>query len=261
MIYDCLTFYNNLDLLDIRFHELANVVDYFVIVEARERFDGVKKPLYYWENRGRFAEFWDKIVWVGLREIEATGLEERGVWQCNQIMRGLTKAKDTDLIIISDNDEIPRAKSLRHLKFPLAPYRPFHQPMYMFYVNWFWTWRWNGSVILTYDYLVNHCKTPRQARLSRRHGIKIDNGGWHFSRLVGNRADATDRIQNYLRNQSHYEIDTDEISNKEFLDNRIKELKGYHPYNNFNVAMTMEDMSNLPKYVQENPDKFKEYLR
>jgi beta-1,4-mannosyl-glycoprotein beta-1,4-N-acetylglucosaminyltransferase len=183
MIYDCFTFYNCLDLLEIRFHELANVVDYFVIVEAKERFDRVKKPMYYYENRHRFDEFKDKIIHIGLKRLEGYNLEERGVWQGNQIMRGLTKAKDTDLIIFSDNDEIPRAKSIKHLKFPFAPFRPFHQPMYMFYVNWFWTWRWNGSVILTYDYLVNHCKTPRQARLDRRHGIKIDNGGWHFSQL------------------------------------------------------------------------------
>jgi beta-1,4-mannosyl-glycoprotein beta-1,4-N-acetylglucosaminyltransferase len=186
-----------MELLEIRFHELANAVDYFVLVEAKERFDGVKKPLYYWENRHRFDEFKDKIIYVGLKRLEGTGLEERGVWQGNQIMRGLTKAKAKDLIIFSDNDEIPKAKALKHLKFPLAPYRPFHQPMYMFYVNWFWAWRWNGSVILTYDYLVNHCKTARQARLDRRHGLKINNGGWHFSQLGSEEDAVVQRLNNY----------------------------------------------------------------
>lgn len=183
MIYDCFTFYNCLELLELRFHELAGIVDYFVISEAKERFDKVKKPMYYWENRHRFDEFKDKIIHVGLRNLEGNNLEERGAWQCNQIMRGLTKAKDDDLIIISDNDEIVKRSALETLEFPLAPFRPFHQPMYMFYLNWYWTYRWNGSVILTYDYLKNHCKTPRQVRLDRRHGVMIRNGGWHFSQL------------------------------------------------------------------------------
>ena len=198
MIYDCFTFYNSMELLEIRFHELAHVVDYFVICEAKERFDGVSKPLHYWDNRHRFDEFKDKIIHVGLKSLEGGGLEERGVWQCNQIMRGLTKAKDTDLIIISDNDEIPKAKAIKQLKFPgLAPYRPFHQPMYMFYVNWYWAYKWHGSVVLTYEYLKSHCKTPRQARLDRLHGIPIKQGGWHFSNL-GTEEDAyVHRVNNY----------------------------------------------------------------
>ena len=33
-IYDCFTFFNELDLLEIRLNELNEVVDYFVLVEA-----------------------------------------------------------------------------------------------------------------------------------------------------------------------------------------------------------------------------------
>ena len=34
MIYDCFSFYNELDLLEIRLNELVNAVDRFVLVEA-----------------------------------------------------------------------------------------------------------------------------------------------------------------------------------------------------------------------------------
>ena len=37
----------------------------------------------------------------------------REEYQRNQIMRGLHDAKDEDLIVISDNDEIPNLKNLR----------------------------------------------------------------------------------------------------------------------------------------------------
>jgi hypothetical protein len=263
MIYDCFTFYNNLGLLEIRFHELANVVDYFVISEAKERFDGIKKPLHYWENRHLFDEFKDKIIYVGLKRLEGSGLEERGVWQVNQIMRGLTKAKDDDLIIISDNDEIPRATSLIDLKFPLAPYRPFHQPMYMFYVNWFWTYRWNGSVILSYKYLRDHCQTPRQARLDRRHGIKINNGGWHFSQLGSEEDCIVHRMNNY-----HYTGDSvlpkDDLhyvdpSNLNIADIKVARLKGQLwliARRNRKAKLVPITIETHPEYLVNNQNKF-----
>jgi len=40
MIYDCFTFYNELEILKIRLHELSGVVDKFVIVESNKTFQG-----------------------------------------------------------------------------------------------------------------------------------------------------------------------------------------------------------------------------
>ena len=43
-IYDCFTFYNEFDLLELRLTELYNYVDYFVIVEADTTFTNRPKP-------------------------------------------------------------------------------------------------------------------------------------------------------------------------------------------------------------------------
>ena len=48
MLYDCFTFFNELDLLEIRFHEMSAIVDKFVVVEAAKTFSGQPKPLYFW---------------------------------------------------------------------------------------------------------------------------------------------------------------------------------------------------------------------
>ena len=64
MVYDCFQFFNELDILKIRLHVLNPVVDRFVISEATETFSGLKKPLYYEENKELFAEFADKIIHV-----------------------------------------------------------------------------------------------------------------------------------------------------------------------------------------------------
>ena len=39
-VYDCFTFFNELDLLEVRLAELYNVVDHFVIVESPISFTG-----------------------------------------------------------------------------------------------------------------------------------------------------------------------------------------------------------------------------
>ncbi len=64
MVYDCFQFFNELDILKIRLNVLAPIVDRFVISEATETFSGLKKPLYYEENKYLFAEFADKIIHV-----------------------------------------------------------------------------------------------------------------------------------------------------------------------------------------------------
>lgn len=51
MIYDCFTFFNELNLLEIRLNILNDVVDKFVLVEATKTFSGKDKPLYYEQNK------------------------------------------------------------------------------------------------------------------------------------------------------------------------------------------------------------------
>ena len=49
-IIDCFTFYNELNMLDYRLNVLNNVVDYFILVEARQTFVGKEKKLFFEEN-------------------------------------------------------------------------------------------------------------------------------------------------------------------------------------------------------------------
>ena len=51
MVYDCFTFFNELDMLEIRLNTLAEVVDKFVLVEMAYTFQRKPKPLYFDENK------------------------------------------------------------------------------------------------------------------------------------------------------------------------------------------------------------------
>ena len=61
-IFDTFTFYNELDLLELRLNILGDVVDHFVINEANITFTGKPKPLYYQENKERFKKWEHKII-------------------------------------------------------------------------------------------------------------------------------------------------------------------------------------------------------
>lgn len=73
MIFDAFSFYNELDLLEIRLHELSDVVDFFVLVEATRTHSGRFKPLYYKMNRHRFSHFNDKIIHIIVDDEVAVG--------------------------------------------------------------------------------------------------------------------------------------------------------------------------------------------
>ncbi|MFX1500550.1 MAG: hypothetical protein ACFFDH_06240 [Promethearchaeota archaeon] len=63
-VYDCFIFFNEIEILDIRFNELDPYVDFFVIVESRETHSGLKKDLYFEKNKHLFEKYSDKIIYI-----------------------------------------------------------------------------------------------------------------------------------------------------------------------------------------------------
>ena len=46
-IYDCFIFFNEIEMLKIRFNYLNDIVDYFVIVEANTTFQEIKRIIFF----------------------------------------------------------------------------------------------------------------------------------------------------------------------------------------------------------------------
>jgi len=121
MLYDCFSFYNELDILNIRLHVLNDIVDKFVIAESTYTHSRKRKPLYFKENESRFAAFKDKIIHIVIDENPAPPENcsaEESAWQLENLQRNalaqaLQSASPTDAIIISDCDEIPDPNAIR----------------------------------------------------------------------------------------------------------------------------------------------------
>jgi beta-1,4-mannosyl-glycoprotein beta-1,4-N-acetylglucosaminyltransferase len=145
-IFDCFTFFRELDILDARLSELAKIVDHFVIVEATHTFQGDPKPLYFADNARRFAAYADKIIHVVIEfpnDIQPRKLHDwspawrREFYQRDQIVRGLSSAGPADLVIVSDVDEILRANKLNEAIQTRQRYdlTIFEMPIHLFFVN------------------------------------------------------------------------------------------------------------------------------
>ena len=212
MIYDCFSFFNELDLLEIRLRTLSDVVDRFVLAESRYTHTGNPKPLYYQENAARFAAFADRIVHVVAPDpddLRYDANDQRPSWVRENAQRNATidailpQLEDDDLLIVSDLDEIPAPDAVRAARRIGRPVL-FRQKMYYYFANCrnctdpFWY----GSVALAFrDFkdprTYRRIKTdvafpstrlaaPSASKVRALRGIHVlRNGGWHFSYLGG----------------------------------------------------------------------------
>lgn len=120
MIYDCFTFFNEIDLLMIRLQLLDEYVDYFVIVEMNKTQRGVKKEFNFEKHKDEFKDYKEKIIYIKV-DNPPTYSGIYGDWklenfQRNCIMRGLDECGPEDIVIISDLDEIPNPYILANLE-------------------------------------------------------------------------------------------------------------------------------------------------
>ena len=112
-IYDCFSYLDENFLLDLRLRVLNDYVDYFVIVEGNKTWQNNYKKLKF--NLDLFKDFKNKIIYIPVEDLpDGDDPYLRENFQRNCISRGLKEAKDEDLIIISDLDEIPNLEKLKN---------------------------------------------------------------------------------------------------------------------------------------------------
>lgn len=208
LVYDCFLFLNELTILDIRLHEMDPVVDKFVIVESTETFRGNPKPLCFLQNKEKFSQFLDKIIYVVVEEhFETSNPWDREIFQRNQILRGLTECQDEDVVIISDVDEIIRAEGVLTLASTLTSdlhtYVGVSQRYHSNFLNSLaMTYDWRGSVATSYLNIKQG--SPHGVR-GMKDSVPSIALGWHFTWQGGVEQDLYK-----LGAYSHAESDTPE---------------------------------------------------
>lgn len=190
-IYDCFMYWDEDLLLDLRMNIMNKYTDYFVIVEGNKTWQNNPKKFRF--KIDKFKKFKSKIIYVKIDDLpNGKNPWKRENFQRNCITRGLTKASEDDLIMISDLDEIPNPKALQLFKKTMR-YAVFEQKLYYYKFNLqSETYPiWLGTRVCLKKFL----KSPqwlRELKFKNRPFWRLDkyrlnnilkNGGWHFCNL------------------------------------------------------------------------------
>ncbi len=270
-VYDCFSFCNTLEVLDIRFNVLDPYVDYFVLTESVETFTGRPKKLYYDENKSLFSKFKDKIIHVVTDKIQddpalsrMENVFRRKTLQKNSVSQGLENCDDDDVILFSDADEIPPdiTPSLQYLM--REPYFVcFYMRMYYWYLNWLWKRKWEGTVMAKYWYVKDNRRLDFDWWRSHRRDGKKRGGGWHFTQT----GDTERRVENMLGYEDKERIfkgQGDPIALAEYIEDRIANKLGFgiaeREVLNKHKATPVQIDETFPEYIQNNQEKFKDLI-
>ncbi len=296
-IYDCFTFFNELDILEIRLNILNDDVDFFVLVESTKTHSGNNKELFFEKNKSRFQKFSHKIIHIIVDDMPEVKGGNRWLlenFQRNAITRGLSQCKDTDLILISDLDEIPNIKKLAEIKrillektesndllytvtlmlrnillryeskvaqkiIALLPVRSnkiiiFQQKIYCYFLNGYADIIWYGSKAVLYKNLVHNFNLQPQKIRDVISRYIIKDGGWHFSYQFD-----PEGIANKLKSFAHREYDKAEYTDLNLIRTRIE--KGEFLFGK-KVNLVYQKIDNsYPQYILDNLDKYKIHIK
>ena len=260
MIWDCFTFNNENDILDIRLHTLAPFVDRFVLVEATTTHSCKPKPLYFEQNKHLFGKYLDKIVHVVVDDMPKSDdfwIPEN--FQRNAIMRGLKGAHPDDIILISDLDEIPRPSKLSEIQS--TGISIFQLDYYLYFLNSRSpdepVWNLGTRAVHLQD-----MTSPQETRLyGNRRQLLLDkrvifHGGWHFSHCGG-----LQRLVEHQHNTPDQQLLGVRIS-YDIQENRRRMEEGRDPqgWRKF-IWRPVPIDETFPEYLRDNPDKFVRLIR
>lgn len=296
-IFDTFLFYNEIELLELRLNTLDSLVDYFVITEARVTFSGKEKPLYFEDNKDKFKKFEHKIIHnvidstpnsfesfkppndyftnrnksyshksggVPLAELSLDF--QREVFQRDSIINGLLpKAMPEDLIMISDLDEIPNPVAVQLVidSFTSGTIYNFCQKWYMYYFNVACDDEWFGTRICDFATLKGRSIDLMRYHLENRSeqpGPIVENGGWHFSFLGGQKR-VREKLfaYSYQGRRSKYFLKILDSLFPNRIERKINNNKDI--FNGGRQFKTLQLDKDFPVYLLKNIHKFEAFIK
>ena len=289
-IFDCTTFYSEHLMLDVRFNILNEKVDKFIVVESLFSHSGKPKKLNF--DIKNYQKFKDKINYI-IIENEPEGLivnqnlssaEKRlnslkRVEQSYDYMaKSLNDAEDNDLIILSDNDEIPNLNSKQFLNSKKNIF--IFEQLFFYYkfnlhydlMNWFGSKACRKKKIMSMPWLRNlknkqypFWRFDTLFSKTKYNNLEIiKDGGWHFTNLM-----TAEKLYEKMSNFGHHnEFDEsglkindikNKIENREMFYNHFLDQTNSNKWKN-DYKLKIINENKLPLYVIQNKEKFKEWL-
>lgn len=274
MVYDCIPFFNELDILKLRLHILDPIVDKFIIEEATVTFSGEPKELCFEKNKAMFQQFLPKIEYIVVEDSpKEASTHERDKFQKNALAKGLTGAADEDVIILSDVDEIPNPRALETIIADFDPDKVYHLAQRMFYcfIN---MEEVSGNLLsITGDFpgvekkmwlgtkVFSKKSIPekgiielRQAPTTAPNAVRVAEGGWHFG-YMGSRqeTDVSRRIGTKVVAAAHQEYNNSDT----LAEARDKLIMGQDIFGRDARFKRVEVDESYPEYLLKHIEEYR----
>ena len=276
---DAFIFYNELEMLSYRLSILYPHMDAFILVESTLTHTGNAKPLFFNENRERFAPFLDKIVHVvvdnlipDLKIENKTYDPDSEQWkneryQRNCISLGIEKYRQIllekgldlgmeDVIFINDVDELLDPVALPLIEQAVVPVGGIVEcPMDMYYYNLQTRLKekWMFSKAISYEYWLRLPKIQEHALFlslpDLTNGVRLKmhvfrmncSCGWHLSYFGDSRF-----IQNKIQQFGHQEYNSSSYTDLDAISEKIRKGRDLYGRNISLEVVPLELNTYLP---------------
>jgi len=290
-IFDCTLYYDEDLILETRLNILDKFVDKFVICESTFTHSGKEKKLNF--DIKKFSNFKSKIIYL-VNDTEPSDIlydqnkkEKPEQMRPNAMKRianqreflsnGLHEANENDIILYSDNDEIPNPKMLNEnllkKKISIFEQKLFYYKFNLLYEKllWYGTRACKKKDLPKFEVLrlIKPKKYPFYRldtlfKENKRINVQIiKNGGWHFTRVISpeeihkkeliaehhdeyrlskkNPEKIADLIKRRVIDHDHFVDSTQSKYGKEF-------------------KLTQISTEELPNYISKNIEKYRNFL-
>lgn len=263
-VYDCFTFFNELDVLEIRLQELWDVVDIFVIAESNLSHSGNPKEYIFENNKERFSKYLSKIRRIVVDDMPDTDNSwVREKYQRWSLSKGLFDLDSNDIVITSDLDEIPRAEAIQLIKDDENDWDRYILtiPMFQYKINYMKYHELNKQP----NIMVARARCYTEPQQEREYTfpwvpkpdnlVFIDHAGWHFT-YFGDDDHSITKIKNF----AHTETDTADMISRHDIEWFINNKYGHHGPRNAERFEIVQVDDYFPECITSNLEKYQHMI-
>ena len=262
--FDCITFFDDNLMFEVRYNTLKNKINYFVVCESSFDHTGKAKKVNFIMKNDYDPK---KIKYILLEKPfpKKTNRWQNQAIQREFILQSLDFADPEDYIFFSDPDEIINPDLLNFFNLD-KKYGIFLHDCFNYKFNLFNPYEtpWEGTRVAkkkninSIDFMRQKIKAKNLRypffRFDKEKDIQIySNAGWHFNNIK-----SYEDISIKLKTFAHSEFSGNEFSSidiiKSKIENKIDLFNRGHKYKVVNFD------NRFPKYILENKTKFKNFI-
>ena len=262
-IVDCITFFNENFIFEIRFNILKNFVDHFIVCESLFDHRGNSKKLNF--DLKKFKSKKIKYIVHNIKFSKKNSPWDNQAEQREFILNSLDFIDSEDYVLFSDPDEIPNPAILKNFDLK-KKYGIFMQKCFNYKFNLFNPHEspWEGTRVCrkkdlkSIDYMRQKIKIKNLKysflRFDKEKNIElIPDGGWHFNNIMHPKD-----ISIKLNTFAHSEFSSNKFSNPTIIKKKIKARVDLFERGHIYIKKKLDE--DLPEHIVKNKNKYKQWI-